>query len=384
MRSTTPVGNDPLRVLHVTSVETSNYFLNNLVDYTDRNEIRYSALTLAAEGGFTRDLSSRGVRSYAVNGLGRSHYLRVSRQIDQVIRRDRIEIVNTHLFEPTLVAATVAKMRSLKIVVTRHHSDALYRISNLGKRLFYLMLERYINAIAHRIIAPSRMVYDILTKREGVPPDKISLIPYGQTLERFNKVTCSKIAEVRNELGMQDNAALVCIARLHEEKGHRYLIEAFRELLRAGVRAKLYLVGTGPELANLQTLVQQMGLGGQVQFLGWRDDALAVIAAADMVVHSSLQEALPSAVIEALVLGRAVVATDVSGVRDVLGDNTYGIVVAPGSAQALYGAIAEMLRDLQNWQERAVCGKAFVLQSMSAQRVATEYKACYRQIMPHA
>lgn len=365
----------------MTSVGTSNYFLNNLVDYADRMEIEYSALTFAAEGGFTHDLRSRGISAYAVDCLKRSQYPGAIQALRSVIEHNKIDIVHTHLFEPTLVALIVAKLRSRKVVVTRHHSDALYRIPQTWKRSLCLGLERYINSAADRIIAPSKMVYEILTTREGVPLSKVSLIPYGQTLERFNALTPIQIKSVRDELGMDNSLALVCVARLHEEKGHRYLLQAFSELQRSGMKAKLYLVGAGPERLNLNALVQQMRLSQDVRILGWRDDALAVIAAADIIVHPSLQEALPSAVIEALILERPVIATNVSGVRDLLGENEHGIVVAPGDAEGIRSAIGEVANDLDTARERAQRGRLFVLQYMSAQRVAGEYMACYKEIM---
>ena len=82
----------------------------------------------------------------------------------------------------------------------------------------------------------------------------------------------------------------------------------------------MYLVGQGAEHERLQLLASELGLGRRVRFLGWRADALSILAAAEVVVHPSLHEALPSAVIEALALGRPVVATDVSSMRDILGD----------------------------------------------------------------
>lgn len=372
--------NSPLRVLHVTSVASSNYFLNNLVTATDPSSIQYFAVTLAAGGGFVSDLQARGVTTFALNGLSRKQYPRVQRELRQIITEHDIDIVNAHLFEPTLLALTAARLQGRKTVVTRHHSDALYRIPSRWKRALYLGLERYINANTDHIIAPSQLVQEILIEREHVPAHKVSLIPYGQTLERFSAVTAEQIARVKRESGMQEGRAIVCVARLHKEKGHLYLLEAFSELYRAGLYAQLFLVGTGPERANLEALAQQLRIGAQVKFLGWRDDALAIIAAADMVVHPSLQEALPSAVIEALMLERPIVATDVSGVRDLLGENERGLVVPPANVPALTQALQTLLNNLDAAQKRAQQGRAFVLETMGAPRVAAQYTACYKSV----
>jgi glycosyltransferase involved in cell wall biosynthesis len=75
-------------------------------------------------------------------------------------------------------------------------------------------------------------------------------------------------------------------------EGHKFLFEAFRGLRRGGIQATLFLVGKGPEEERLRSIAGEMGIAEEVRFLGWRDDALTILAAADVVVHASLQEAL--------------------------------------------------------------------------------------------
>jgi glycosyltransferase involved in cell wall biosynthesis len=167
---------------------------------------------------------------------------------------------------------------------------------------------------------------------------------------------------------------------LIEQKGHRFLFEAFAGLTQEGLDGALYLVGTGPHKAMLKGLVREYGLGDRVRFLGWREDALAVIAAADVVVHPSLEDALPSAVIEALALEKPLVVSDVSGVRDMVGENEHGLIVPGGDAAAFRAALAATIADLDAARARARKGREFVLGYMDAARVAREYEACYRKV----
>ena len=80
---------------------------------------------------------------------------------------------------------------------------------------------------------------------------------------------------------------LVCVSRLHPEKGHIYLFEALAAL-RKELPVTCYLLGEGPERRSLEQSVEKLGIGQSIRFLGWRDDALAIVAAADVVVHPSL------------------------------------------------------------------------------------------------
>ena len=121
-------------------------------------------------------------------------------------------------------------------------------------------------------------------------------------------------------------------------------------------------------------------MGSRTRLLGWREDALSILAAADVVVHPSFHEALPSAVIEALALAKPIVASDVSGVRDILGDQEYGRVVPAGDAPVLASAISDTLADLASAQAAAAVGRARLLEYTRPDRVAAAHLECYRRV----
>jgi glycosyltransferase involved in cell wall biosynthesis len=371
----------PLRVLHITNVETSNPYLNNLCDFTDRRAITYLAATLGKEGSFTKDLDRRGVQVYALDCRQRIRYPKALYQLCQIIQKERVDIVHTHLIDPTLVGMLAAKLRHRGVVVTRHHTDVLYHLPSKFKRDLYLRLDDWVNRNADHLIAPSQMVQELLTRREHVPESKVSLIPYGQTLERFDAVKPEMVQKVRAELGMKERLALVCVARLHWEKGHRFLLEAFALMCDEGLDANLYLVGNGPDHELLANLARELDVEQRVKFLGWRDDALVILAAADIVVHAAVQETLPAVVIEALMLERPLVVTDVSGVRDLIGNSKHGMLIPPRNSEALHAALSWTVHNLAQAQARAQEGRRFILEYMSAERVAREYFNVYRRVM---
>ena len=370
----------PIRVLHVTNVETENYYLNNLVDHTDRREAQLFAATFGRSGSFVEGFENRGARAFALDCMSRRRYREAARRLREIIQSEKIDLIHTHLFEPTLVAMSAARSLKKKVIVTRHHSDALYRIPNTLKRMAYLAAERWINRNAAHIIAPSQMVWDILVERESVPEEKLSLIPYPQTAGRFDGVRDTDVERVRHELNMHSSLALVCISRLSIEKGHRYLFDAFSRIVRDGLDATLYLAGEGPYKEAIQGFAKVMGIEGRVRFLGWRTDALALVKAADIVVHPSLQEALPSAVIEAVMLEQPMVATDVSGVRDIAGDSQYAVVVSPADADAFYEGLVRTIDDMDAARARARAGRRFILDYMDPHKVTEQYLGCYRRI----
>jgi glycosyltransferase involved in cell wall biosynthesis len=372
----------PIKILHVISVDKENYYLNNLADFSDAGEVEFSFVTLAPEGcDFVADMRSRGRRVYGLDAMARSRYPRAYRDLARLMRELEPDIVHTHLFDPSVIGLTVAKRQRRKTVLTRHHSDAIHEIPSALKRRFYLGLENYVSRKADHIIAPSRMVREFLVEQEGVASEKVSVIPYGQTTERFDAVTPDKIETVRTELGMNGTLALVCVSRLFYRKGHKYLFEAYAGLKRNGLNAKLYLVGDGDHRAELERAAVELGISDDVRFLGWRDDALAIMAAADVIVHPSLEDALSSAVIESLMLERPIVATDISGVRDSLDDGKYGKIVAPADAEGFRRGLKEIVDNLDTARARAKEGRKYLLDYMDARRVSLAYTDIYNKVM---
>jgi glycosyltransferase involved in cell wall biosynthesis len=370
-----------LRVLHLTNIETSNLFINNLCDYSDRRVVQYLALTLGKEGGFTQDLDRRGIQAYALDCTHRAEYPLALHKLWQIIEHERIDIVHAHLFDPTVIGICAAKLRDRRLVMTRHHGDELYQLPKGMRRNLYLRAERWVNHEADHIIAPTQQVYDILVRREHVPEERVSLVPYGQTMERFDAVSPDMIEKARKELRMGARLALACIGRLQQDKGHRYLLEAFALLRDEGLDANLYLVGTGPDQTLLERLISDMALGDRVKFINWRDDVLAVIGAADIIVHPVLQEGMPAVVIEALMMERPLVVTDVTGVRDLVGNSKHGILIPPANADALHAAISWTVNNLDQARKRAKAGRQFVIEYLDAERVAREYFNIYRRVM---
>jgi glycosyltransferase involved in cell wall biosynthesis len=369
----------PIRVLHVTSLEKANYYLENLVDYCDRRAVQFAVATLTGEGTFATELRKRGITVYCLGCDKRSEYVKGVRRVCEIIRRHNIDVIHTHLVEPTRIGLAAAKLTARAAIVTRHHSDAVYRLKNSVKRWGHLRLEQCTRALADHIIAPSTCVQGILLNRERTPALKVSVVPYGQDGRRFEAVTEIGIDRVKKELAMEQKPTLVCVSRLDRWKGHVYLFEAVSSLKDEFPDMTLYLVGEGPDRTRLEATAQEAGIARSVRFLGWRDDALEIMAAADVIVHPSLSEALSSVVIEATALGKPTVASDVSGVRETL--EGFGKIVPPADSDALLQALRSTLANLEAANSLAAGGRAHILESMAASKVAQAHVDIYRSVL---
>lgn len=369
------------KILHVIDIEKESFYFNNLVDFTDRNKYEYIFLTLGSKGDFTESLKQKGCRVYFLNALRKKQLPRAAASIWKVMKKENPQIVHTHIFNPTLIALTFAKWQKRRTVLTRHHSDALHLLPSKIKRKFYLTLDIRNNRLADHIIAPSQMVRECIVEWEGTPEDKVSVIPYGQTTERFDAITPEVINKTRIELGMEAQLSLVCVSRLFNRKGHIYLFRAIAPLIKSGLKLKLYLAGAGDYQKELEQQAADLGVLENIVFLGWRPDVLAIIGAADIVVHPSLEDALSQSLIESLMLKKPIVATDISGASDTLDNGNYGKLVPPADSESFKKALQDIIENLDEANQRAANGRQFLIDYMNAERTTEEYMRIYQRLL---
>ncbi len=372
---------NPIKVLHFLEVEKEAFFFNNLVDFSDSEKVDYSFVTMAAEGGFTESMKKRNRKVISLDSMRKSQFPAVAKKMSRILKEEDPDIVHTHLFNPTYIGLTLAKRQKRKTVVTRHHSDALHLLPSKLKRSLYLKLENQNNRRADHIIAPSRMVRECIVDWEKTPSEKVSIIPYGQTHERFDEVTPEMARCKRAETGMDKQLSLLCISRLFHRKGHKYLFEAIAPLIKDGLELKLFLAGVGEYEDTLRNMTEKLEIQKNVEFLGFRQDILELMAASDIIVHPSLEDALSQSLIESLMMQRPIVATDISGAADTLDGGNYGKLVKPADVESLREGIKNTIDNLELAKENAKKGKAFLLEYMSASRVAEEHLNVYEKVL---
>jgi glycosyltransferase involved in cell wall biosynthesis len=184
-------------------------------------------------------------------------------------------------------------------------------------------------------------------QREGRVGPAVQVIYNGVDLGRYREQPACRT--LPTELGFPDDAPLVgVVARLEPEKGHETLLAAWRLVLQDLPQARLVIVGEGSEGARLRGQALQLGLQAPrttVFFTGLREDVPAVTAALDVAVLPSYREAQGIVLLEAMALGRPIVATRVGGIPEVVEDGRTGLLVPPHDAPALADGILRLLGD---------------------------------------
>ena len=207
---------------------------------------------------------------------------------------------------------------------------------SIGKRIIRWMLHRMIGMRISGVAAVSDYVRERERSRLGLPSDKAKTIYHGVNLSRFKAAAPTK--------GPITGAKIICVAYLIPEKGVDYLLRAF-----AGMRdqtAQLMIVGDGPQADALRELAAQLGLSNRAAFLGLRDDVQDLIEQADIFVHPAVwAEAFGFTNVEAMASGRALVASRVGGIPELIEDGISGLLVEPGNVSALTEVLDRLSRD---------------------------------------
>ena len=213
------------------------------------------------------------------------------------------------------------------------------------------VVDRALYALATGVIATSGAV----TRRFG-KAGKVRLVPNGIDLARFTPRAPSP--SLRAGLGVPPSSPVVLsIGRFVAEKGHRHLLEAAARIERTRA-VHWVLVGAGELEEPLRRQARGLGLESQVHFIGWRDDVPDVLAVGDVFVLPSENEGFGRVVVEAMAMARAVVATAVGGVPEIVRDGETGILVPPAAPAALADAVRSLLDDPARAARLGAAGRA--------------------------
>ena len=218
--------------------------------------------------------------------------------------------------------------------------------------------------LAHHLLCNSAALQAVLVNRHGVPARRVTVIKNGVDADFFRPpVTRQDLAPV-----------ILSVARLVPDKDPGTLVRAFRLAAADHPEAQLWLVGDGPLKEPLGRLVHDLGLTARVRFLAARPDLRPLLHRASLLALSSVAEALPNVVLEAMAAGLPVVATRVGGVPEMVTLGRTGWLAPPGDAPALAAAISQLLGSVETRRAFGQAGRRRVQQDFSLTAMARRHQ----------
>ncbi len=340
-----------------------------------RDEFRFHFICLDSAGTLAEQLAADGFPIHVFQRRPGFDW-RLLRQLSQLFRDQRVEILHAHQYAPFAYCAMARGFSTRPhIVFTEHgrHQPDYPRPKRIWANKFFLGRN-------DRAIAVGEAVRQALLQNEGLPPDRVSVIYNGVDLTRFDPFAPLRDS-VRQELRLAaDDFVLIQVARLDYLKDHGTALRTVSLLRSAGLPLKLLIVGDGPERSKIEQQHAELQLGDSVQWLGQRKDIPRLLQAADVLLLTSTSEGIPLTLIEGMAAGLPIVATDVGGVAEVVEQGTTGLLARSGNPDQLAAQIRRLLSEPELRVRYGQAGRQRAEQLFSEPDMHRQYRAAYRRL----
>jgi len=329
-------------------------------------------LSLKRKGHFGKLIEGLGipVKSYGlaeVPGPGYpSDFLRALFKVRSELREFRPDLVQGVLFQGNLMARLAGRAAGVNNVLCSLHTFDRGRLKASA--------EKYTQGLAKKYIVVSDALAEFCAENYSIPRDKIAVIKNGIVMNPAAALDPG-LAE---KLGLQPGKRVVgTIGRLHREKGTDVLIQSFSRLAGEMKDLRLVIIGDGPERENLMRLAKGLGLGDRVLFAGFLPEPEKYLPLFDLFALPSRIEAMPVSLMFAMAAGRAVVATAVGAVPELIEDNHSGLLVPAEDELQLARAMSRLLADPELSKKLGANARAKAEKEFSIDRMIGSYLKLY-------
>jgi glycosyltransferase involved in cell wall biosynthesis len=360
------------------------------------------------EGDMTYLAAQRGIQPVILPKMGREITpmgdMNSVMDLRRIIKQFQPHIIHTH----TAKAGTLGRLAGISFNLIRRSNVKMRMVHTFHGHIFhsyfgslrthlFIQIERFLSKFTDRIIVISPLQQRDICSRYGIaPPEKVRIIPLGFDLSDFEGKGDHRI-EIRERYMRQEGQGVSLvgiIGRLTDVKNHRVLLEAAKCLKAMGKSEhfRFLVVGDGELRQDLIAYARELGVQNAVIFAGWQKDMPSIYEALDIIALTSLNEGTPVSLIEAMANERPVVATDVGGVRDLMGvideeskdgytRAQHGILVPSGDGEGLARALSFLHENRKVSDEMAKHGREFVLNHYSVERLVKDIKSLYKEIL---
>lgn len=285
--------------------------------------------------------------------------LRAFRHLLRLIEEEGIELIHAHLAYASIWGVAAGRLRGRPVVTTFHTAPRRAPSGWSGWDRDALR-QRLRLALVNRWAGRNLLVSEAVLRRwvaAGLDPARAAVVHNGIDAAPFEAAAAHPQvgAGVRDQLDVATSAPLVvAVSVLRPGKGLETLVEAVPRLLARFPEARVAVAGEGPLAHSLQHRAEALGVAHAFRWLGFRRDVASVLAAADLFVLPSLEDAFPTALLEAMAAGLPAVAGDAGGIPEIVEAGRTGVLVEPGASDRLADAMADLLADPG---ERAAMGR---------------------------
>jgi glycosyltransferase involved in cell wall biosynthesis len=294
-------------------------------------------------------------------------------RIRSIIQKYNYDVIHSHTSHAHTLAFAATLGLKVRRLVTRRVDFSIFRHSflHLSGIKYRFMADFY--------VAISQKIKDVLVA-DGIDAERIFVIHSGIDPQRFS---ADRGDYLRSEFNLgSDEKIVINVAHLAGHKGQKYLVQAIPRVLDKIPNVRFFIIGKGELMADLKQLSASLGLNKKLVFTGFREDVGAFYNIADLFVMSSVQEGLGTSVLDALAVGKPVVAARSGGIPEIISDGETGRLVEAADPSALAKGIVDLLQQTNLAQKMAAQGQKVVRERFSIDAMVEQYVRVYQRILP--
>jgi glycosyltransferase involved in cell wall biosynthesis len=341
-----------------------------------RRGVELEVAALQADGPLRARYDAAGipVHSFPLANLYGPGALREGIRFAALVRRGDFDVVHCHDIYTNIFAGFWARRGGASAVIASRR----WGLDSTQGRLD--LVNRLAQRRSSRVLANSSEVA-AMVRDDGVPAQRVAVIANFLEAGAFVPPPESDVAAWRSARGIPEGATVLgIVARLAPVKNHESLFRALARIAPRFPSLHLAVIGDGPLRSTLEALAGQLGLDARIHFAGMVPHRPNVNHHLDLVALSSISEGFPNTIAEAMAAGRAVVATAVGGVRDVVVDGETGVLVAPADDGALADALAARLDDPAGTARMGLRGREVASERFAENVVLSRLMALYEEL----
>jgi len=382
--------NDKVRILHViTRMVKGGAQENTLLTILGLRKKGYhvdliTGPTYGAEGEIETKAKQKGIDLIKVSSLLRNisplNDIISLIRLYFIIKKGRYHIVHTHTSKAGVVARLAAKLAGVSVIVHTPHGHIFHSYFGWTLTEIFLNLERIFSKFTDKIITLTDNCKQEHIDLNIADSSKFLTVHSGVEVDRF--LNPSKDMLNTNNLSIHNGKKVVgTVTRLVPVKGVKYFLDSIHQILKEYPDVRFLIVGDGWQKADLEHKMIEEGLIDNVTFSGVRDDVPELMSGMDLFVLPSLNEGMGRVLVEAGIMGKACIATKVSGIPELIEDGRTGLLVQPKDSSGLAKGILKLLKDPDLADKMGKAAREKMLNGFSSDIMVERIDGLYKDLL---
>jgi len=342
-----------------------------LAKYLDPNKVKCDLVVTTEANNqdleISRQYKALGLETHEIPMSSKFDYSAVSK-LANLLKEKEIHLIHTHGYKSDIIGVLAARKAGIPCVVTPHGFE---NAKDLKLKLFIWLGCKTMRFAAKVVPLSEQLLKDC--KQVGVPNKKLLYIQNGVDLSEVEQ-------QEKPARATKDEKRIGFVGQMINRKNIFDLLDIFDELHARHPNTRLTLLGDGKQRKALEEYSLKLSSQSHIEFLGFRDDRLALLKSFDLFAMTSTLEGIPRCLMEATAAGIPVAAYDIPGIDQLITHNKTGLLAPLGNKQQLLAHWETLLFESETASKLATAAKSYVYEHYSGQRMANEYTTLFEEL----